>query len=108
MRKSRGSRYAPEFYRACFSGAELDVRRKDSDMEIYKNSEHLYRIVCSPDTNNLIIEVVCGGVGMYSVQVYLLPEDEEEFESKGNLNKLAKMIAKDHRSFGDRIVEGRH
>lgn len=71
--------------------------------EIYKSPN--YYSVCECDsTQQLVISVIAGGIAMYSVVVELLPEEEERFESDGQLDYLARDICRRESFYKARTV----
>ena len=69
--------------------------------EIYK-SENYYSICVCDRAKNLVIDVTCGGVFMYSRIIELTLDEIEEFHKTGNLDDLAYKIGKDDKEILER------
>lgn len=61
--------------------------------EIYR-SEHYYSVCECNRVKGLVIDVTCGGIGMYSRIIELSEEEINEFRQRGNLDDLAFKISK--------------
>ena len=72
--------------------------------ELIRNQEHMYSLY--EDGSRLIIEVLCGGIGMFEVKVVLDKDECDKYAEKGEifLNTLASDIARDHKRYSDRII----
>ena len=61
--------------------------------EIYRSPD--YYSICECDrVKGLVIDVICGGVAMYSRVVELSESEIEEFQNSGSLDDLAYKISK--------------
>lgn len=57
-----------------------------------------------PASGQLVLHVLCGGVGLYEVVVVLNEDERREFERRGEafLDTLAKDVQRDPRQYSDR------
>lgn len=72
--------------------------------ELFRNERLMYSLSQTED-NELILSVVCGGIGMYEAKINLNDEERHSFESEGEtfLDNLASSIARDPESYQGRI-----
>lgn len=56
--------------------------------------------------NNYLLEVLCGGVGVYQIKIWLNDYEKECFLKQGSpyIDKLSKYIQSNPKSFKDRSV----
>ena len=72
--------------------------------ELMRNMDHMY--ILYQNESQLVIEVLCGGIGMFEVKVALDDDECEKYaeEGEGFLNSLAGDIARDHKKFANRTI----
>lgn len=69
----------------------------------YKNVGRMYSIG-QDETQGWIIEVVIGGIALWTGHFKLTLAEVAQFKEEGHLDSLARRIAKNHEAFKDRQV----
>lgn len=73
--------------------------------ELIKNHERMYKLL--QDSDDLILAVVCGGVGMFEMKVVLTDEEKSKYEELGSpyLDDLAYDIGRNTSKYEERAIE---
>ena len=72
--------------------------------EIYR-SPNFYAICECDRVNGLVIDVICGGIAMYSRIIELSEDGMIEYKNKRNLDTLAYKISKEDKSILERELK---
>jgi hypothetical protein len=72
--------------------------------ELFRNAEYMYKLYQNGE--QLVMSVVCGGIGMYEVRVVLNEEERLQYVESGDsfLNELAYDIAKNTQNYLQRKI----
>lgn len=72
---------------------------------IYRDKALMYSVMKDETDNSYYIQVLCGGVGMYKINVKLSNDEVKEFkENNQSLNDLAREIAMSPDKFKNRQI----
>lgn len=73
--------------------------------ELLRNERLMYSL-SETDRGELILSVICGGIGMYEARLILDPEERQSFKAEGEsfLDNLASSIAKHPDRYQDRMI----
>ena len=52
-----------------------------------------------PDGEQLVLRVLCGGVGLYEVKIVLNEEERQQLEDEGFLDRLARDVQRDPEAY---------
>jgi len=72
---------------------------------IIKNQEQMYELLVD-DKDDLFLEVVCGGVGMYLVRIRLTGSERELYRQRGAayVDELARDIVRNEVRYRERML----
>lgn len=71
---------------------------------IYKSQLHMYSIVKTDRTDDLVIAVVCGRIAMWTAFVILTLEEAAHFNERNELDDLARNITRNNGNYRDRML----
>ena len=72
--------------------------------ELLRNMDRMYKLY--EDGEQLVLSVVCGGIGMFEAKVVLTDGEKADYEEQGEsyLDDLAYDIGKDQSKYADRMI----
>ncbi len=73
--------------------------------EVARDDDRLFRLVKLED-GNLLLTVVCGGIGMYETHLVLSSEERLNWDANGVafLSQLARCMCQSQNMFGNRLL----